>query len=145
MPYEYKVKEVVRVVDGDTVDIIIDLGFDLTKRERVRVGGVDTPEKRTRNKKEKMLGLDATSFAEEWFAKEGDVVVKTSKDGKYGRMIGFFWRGEDDCFNQELIDLGYAWEYDGGTKIEKDNEDFGLDLLALRGFSSWEEYSEGKS
>ena len=139
--YEYKVKNVLRVVDGDTVDIEIDLGFDLTKKERVRVGGVDTPEKRTRNKNEKLLGYDATHFAEEWFGEGGTIVVKTSKDGKYGRMIGYFWR-DDVCLNDQLIEQGYAWAYDGGTKIDKDNPDFGLDLLQIRGYGSWEEYKE---
>ena len=57
--YEYKVKEVVKVVDGDTIDVVIDLGFDLSKKERVRLAGIDTPESRTRDLDEKKLGLEA--------------------------------------------------------------------------------------
>ena len=139
--YEYKVKEVLRVIDGDTVDITIDLGFDLTKKERVRVAGVDTPEKRTRCKREKQLGYDATHFAETWFAEGGDITVKTSKDGKYGRMLGYFWRGEE-CFNTQLVELGYAFEYWGETKRDmKDVATLEI-LLAKRGYSDWESYAE---
>lgn len=139
--YEYKVSEVVRVVDGDTVDVILDLGFGLFKKERVRVAGVDTPEKRTRNANEKKLGYDATHFAEKWFAAEGDVVVKTSKDGKYGRMLGYFHRG-DDCFNDRLVSEGYAFEYWGETKRDMAQMDTLMVLLSKRGYTSWENYTE---
>ena len=139
--YEYKVSEVVRVVDGDTVDIIIDLGFGLFKKERVRVAGVDTPEKRTRCAREKKLGYDATHFAEAWFAGEGDITVKTSKDGKYGRMLGFFWRGEE-CFNTKLIEDGFAFEYWGETKRDMKELDTLMLLLKKRGFETWEDYTE---
>lgn len=113
--YEYKVKEVVKVVDGDTVDIIIDLGFGLSKKERVRVAGVDTPEVRTRDDKEKALGADASQFAKEWFAEEGEIIVRTDKDGKYGRMLGTFFRG-NECYNKRLVDEGFAFAYHGGSK-----------------------------
>ena len=139
--YEYRVKSVERVIDGDTVDVILDLGFGLFKKERVRVAGVDTPEKRTRNDKEKMLGNDATAFAEAWFAAEGDVIVKTEKDGKYGRMLGWFHRG-DECFNHKLIDDGYAWVYLGGTKIDANDMASLLLLLNKRGYDTWEDYAE---
>ena len=139
--YEYKVSSVVRVVDGDTVDVILDLGFGLFKKERVRVAGVDTPEKRTRNLKEKKLGYDATHFAERWFAKEGGITVKTSKDGKYGRMLGHFWNGEE-CFNTQLVELGYAFEYWGETKRDMADMDTLQILLTKRGYDSWENYSE---
>ena len=139
--YEYKVKQVTRVVDGDTVDVIIDLGFGLFKKERVRVAGVDTPEKRTRCDREKKLGYDATHFAEAWFAEGGDITVKTSKDGKYGRMLGYFWR-DNECFNDKLIDDGYAFEYWGETKRDmKDVATLEL-LLAKRGYNSWHDYAE---
>ena len=139
--YEYRIKSVERVVDGDTVDVILDLGFGLFKKERVRVAGVDTPEKRTRNAKEKMLGNDATTFAEEWFAAEGDITVKTEKDGKYGRMLGWFHRG-DECFNNKLIDDGFAWVYLGGTKIDANDMASLMLLLNKRGFDTWEDYAE---
>ena len=60
--YNFRVTEINRVVDGDTIDVTIDLGFDLYKKERVRVAGVDTPEKRTRDLEEKALGIDATNW-----------------------------------------------------------------------------------
>ena len=138
--YEYKVASVVRVVDGDTVDVILDLGFGLSKKERVRVAGVDTPEKRTRNDKEKMLGYDATAFAEEWFG-GGDIIVRTEKDGKYGRMLGWFHKGEE-CFNHRLIDEGFAWSYTGGTKVDAEDMASLMLLLNKRGYDTWEDYAE---
>ena len=138
--YEYRVKEIVRVIDGDTVDVILDLGFGLFKKERVRIAGVDTPEKRTRNLKEKKLGYDATAFAEQWFS-EGDITIRTEKDGKYGRMLGWCYKG-DECFNHKLIDDGFAWVYMGGTKIDANDMASLMLLLEKRGYSSWENYSE---
>jgi len=138
--YEYRVKSVERVVDGDTVDVILDLGFGLFKKERVRIAGVDTPEKRTRNLKEKQLGNDATEFAEKWFA-DGDIILRTEKDGKYGRMLGWAYKGEE-CFNHRLIDEGFAWSYLGGTKIDANDMDSLMLLLTKRGYSSWEDYAE---
>ena len=120
--YEYKVKEIVKVVDGDTVDIIIDLGFNLTKKERVRLSGIDTPETRTKNIFEKKLGLDAKQFLERRLHETKEkLIVKTEKDGKYGRMLGEFVI-EDLSINEEMIDRGYAWRYDGGTKEKDLNE-----------------------
>ena len=139
--YEYRVKEVVRIVDGDTVDLILDLGFGLFKKERVRIAGVDTPEKRTRNLKEKKLGYDATSFVEGWFAEDGDIVVRTEKDGKYGRLLGWIYRGEK-CLNHEIIDGGWGWVYLGGTKIDTNDMESLLLLLKKRGYDTWENYSE---
>ena len=138
--YEYRVKSVERVIDGDTVDVILDLGFGLFKKERVRVAGVDTPEKRTRNAKEKMLGNDATEFAEAWF-EGGDIIVKTEKDGKYGRMLGVFYKG-NECYNHRLIDEGYAWSYMGGTKVDTEDMASLMLLLNKRGYDTWEDYAE---
>ena len=138
--YEYRVKEVVRVVDGDTVDLILDLGFGLFKKERCRIAGVDTPEKRTRNAKEKMLGNDATEFAEAWF-EGGDIVVRTEKDGKYGRLLAWCYKGEE-CFNHRLIDEGYAWVYQGGTKVDTEDMASLMLLLNKRGYDTWEDYAE---
>ena len=70
--YNFRVVKINRVVDGDTIDVTIDLGFDLTKKERVRIAGVDTPEKRTRNKEEKALGIDATN----WMKEKLDAAIK---------------------------------------------------------------------
>tara|TARA_B100002019_G_scaffold153152_1_gene132042 strand:- start:5874 stop:6281 length:408 start_codon:yes stop_codon:yes gene_type:complete len=113
-----------RVVDGDTIDVTIDLGFDLYKKERVRVAGIDTPEKRTRNLEEKALGIDATNWLKEKLkaAVDGDddLVIRTELIGgvgKYGRLLGWLYIGDADVsLNEEMIDEGYAWTYDGGTK-----------------------------
>ena len=141
--YEYRIKEVAKVVDGDTVDVILDLGFGLYKKERCRIAGIDTPEKRTRDKDEKLLGLDATEYAENWFGCDPkEIEVRTEKDGKYGRMLGWFYKGEE-CFNKKIVEDGFAWCYDGGTKIEKGYEAYDQ-LVKLRGYTSFSEYKESK-
>jgi endonuclease YncB( thermonuclease family) len=124
------VTKINRVVDGDTIDVTIDLGFDLYKKERVRVAGVDTPEKRTRDKEEKELGLDATAWLKEKLdgALRGDdeLIIRTELVGgvgKYGRLLGWLYVGDDDLsLNELMITEGYAWAYDGGTK-KKDFEE----------------------
>ena len=129
MMYTYFVKSVDRVVDGDTIDISIDLGFDLTKKERVRLAGIDTPEKRTKDSKEKEMGYQATEFLEMHLMEATKLTVRTEKDGKFGRMLGWLYKTETDTtsINQIMIDKGYAWAYDGGTK-EKNLDD----LMAKR-------------
>ena len=113
--YTYKVKEINRVVDGDTVDITIDLGFGLTKKERVRVAGIDTPESRTRDLYEKKLGKEAAAYLQSRL--HGDIIIKTEKDGKYGRMLGWLYKeGEELSIQEDMINRGYGWAYDGGTK-----------------------------
>ena len=127
--YNFRVTEVTKVLDGDTIDVVIDLGFDLSKKERVRIAGVDTPEKRTRDLEEKALGIDATNWLKEkleaTLAGESDLVIRTELVGgvgKYGRLLGWLYVGSDDVsLNEQMIDEGYAWPYDGGTK-QKDFE-----------------------
>ena len=128
--YNFRVTKINRVVDGDTVDVTIDLGFDLYKKERVRVAGVDTPEKRTRDKEEKELGLDATAWLKEKLdgalRGDDDLVIRTELVGgvgKYGRLLGWLYIGDADLsLNEQMIEEGYAWAYDGGTK-KKDFEE----------------------
>ena len=120
--YNFRVTEINRVLDGDTIDVTIDLGFDLYKKERVRVAGVDTPEKRTRDLEEKELGIDATNWIKEKLdgaiAGDDDLVIRTELVGgmgKYGRPsldIG----DAQVSLNELMIEEGYAWAYDGGTK-----------------------------
>ena len=100
--YNFRVTEIVKVLDGDTIDVIIDLGFDLYKKERVRIAGVDTPEKRTRDLEEKALGQDATDWMKERLdgaiSGEDDLVIRTELDGgvgKYGRLLGWLYIGDD--------------------------------------------------
>ena len=119
--YEYAIKEVVRVVDGDTIDIIIDLGFSLAKKERVRLAGIDAPESRTTDLEEKKMGLESKEFLTRRLNDCVNLRVKTEKDGKYGRMLGWIYCGETNI-NKEMIYRGYAWKYDGGTK-QKDLEE----------------------
>ena len=122
--YNFRVVEINRVLDGDTIDVTIDLGFDLFKKERVRVAGVDTPEKRTRDLEEKALGYDATNWIKEKLegavAGDDDLVIRTELVGgvgKYGRLLGWLYIGDAELsLNEAMIEEGYAWAYDGGTK-----------------------------
>ena len=117
------------MVDGDTIDVTIDLGFDLYKKERVRIAGVDTPEKRTRDLEEKELGIDATNWLKDKLEGavngDDDLIIRTELDGgvgKYGRLLGWCYIGDADLsLNEQMITEGYAWAYDGGTK-QKDFE-----------------------
>ena len=107
--------ELDRVVDGDTVDVILDLGFDVKlHKQRVRLHGIDTPESRTRNLAEKKLGLAAKERLKELCV--GRFKVKSLGKGKYGRILGIPYTedGQDIC--QLLIDEGHAFEYYGGKK-----------------------------
>ena len=122
--YNFRVVEINRVLDGDTIDVTIDLGFDLYKKERVRVAGVDTPEKRTRNLEEKALGIDATNWLKEKLegAISGDDELSVRTElvggvGKYGRLLGWLYIGDANVsLNEQMIEEGYAHAYDGGTK-----------------------------
>ena len=127
--YNFRVTKIKKVLDGDTIDVVIDLGFDLAKTERVRIAGVDTPEKRTRNLEEKALGLDATNWLKDKLNQtikgEDELVVRTELKGgvgKYGRLLGWLYVGDAEVsLNEQMIEEGYAWAYDGGTK-QKDFE-----------------------
>ena len=128
--YNFRVTEIVKVLDGDTIDVLIDLGFDLFKKERVRIAGVDTPEKRTRDLEEKALGIDATNWLkqklEDTISGDGDeLTIRTELKGgvgKYGRLLGWLYINDEEIsLNEQMITEGYAWEYDGGTK-QKDFE-----------------------
>ena len=122
--YNFRVIKINRVVDGDTIDVTIDLGFDLFKKERVRVAGVDTPEKRTRNLEEKELGIHATNWLkkqlEDTIAGDEELIIRTELKGgvgKYGRLLGWLYIGDNNIsINEQMIAEGYAWSYDGGTK-----------------------------
>ena len=110
----------------------IDLGFELYKKERVWIAGVDTPEKRTRNLEEKALGLDATDWLKDKLegaiSGDDDLVIRTELvggTGKYGRLLGWCYIGDSTVsLNEQMIEEGYAHAYDGGTK--------NMDLEALR-------------
>ena len=117
--YEYKCK-IVRIVDGDTVDVDIDLGFGVWMRnQRIRMYGIDTPESRTSDKIEKVYGKAATEFLTKW-TNAGDLTLKTFKDGKgkYGRILGELWYGNEHNINQLLVDNHHAVRYHGQSKDE---------------------------
>ena len=122
--YNFRVVSVDKVLDGDTIDVTIDLGFDLYKKERVGIAGVDTPEKRTRDLEEKVLGIDATNWMKEHLEEtingDDELIIRTELKGgvgKYGRLLGWLYVGDDDVsLNEQMITEGYAWAYDGGTK-----------------------------
>ena len=120
--YEYHVKKVNKIVDGDTIDVDIDLGFDISFSSRVRLAGIDTPESRTTDLKEKALGVEVKEKIKKEIAAAKDIVIKTEKPDsseKYGRILGWiFLDGNTVSLNQQLIDQGYAWTYGGGTKIK---------------------------
>ena len=115
--YEYKAK-LKRVVDGDTCDAYIDLGFDVSVKKRIRFMGVDTWESRTRDLEEKKKGLAAKEYTKEMLSKnEGEFIIKSHGVGKYRRVLGeLFIEGEDKSLNELLKDNGHAYEYHGGKK-----------------------------
>ena len=120
--YEYFVKEVKNVVDGDTIDVIIDLGFDILFASRVRLAGIDTPESRTTDKSEKALGIEAKEYLKKQLKDAKSVVIRTEKmdsSEKYGRILGWVYiNGESESINNKMINDGYAWGYLGETKIK---------------------------
>jgi micrococcal nuclease len=124
--YEYRVKQVLKVVDGDTIDVVIDLGFDISFTSRVRLAGIDTPESRTTDAREKILGLEVKEYLKKALDGATDIVIRTEKvdsSEKYGRILGWlFINRQTDSLNTELVNKGYAWSYDGGTK-SKDFEE----------------------
>ena len=126
-PYIYRIKSVLKVVDGDTIDASIDLGFDISLEKRIRFAGIDTPESRTTNLKEKSMGLESKEWLKKVLDGAKDILIKTEKPDsteKYGRIIGhLFINGQETSLNNQMIEEGYALAYDGGTK--------GMDLELL--------------
>jgi micrococcal nuclease len=120
--YEYYVNEVTNVVDGDTIDVVIDLGFDILFKSRVRLAGIDTPESRTSDKAEKVLGLEAKEYLKKHIKAAKKVVIRTEKmdsSEKYGRILGWVYLdGDSESLNNIMIKDGYAWGYLGDTKVK---------------------------
>jgi len=120
--YEYFVKNVTSVVDGDTIDVVVDLGFDIMFASRVRLAGIDTPESRTTDKAEKILGLEAKEYLKKQLKDAKSVVIRTEKmnsSEKYGRILGWVYiNGESESVNNKMINDGYAWGYLGETKVK---------------------------
>lgn len=120
--YEYYVRKVENVVDGDTIDVLIDLGFDILFASRVRLAGIDTPESRTKDLVEKALGLEAKEYLKKALKDAKSVVIKTEKmdsSEKYGRILGWVYiNGDTVSLNDMMINDGYAWGYLGDTKVK---------------------------
>jgi len=120
--FEYYVKKVTKIVDGDTIDVEIDLGFDISFSSRVRLAGIDTPESRTTDKMEKALGLEAKDYLKKQIESAKTVVIKTEKmdsSEKYGRILGWvFLDGSEVSMNEKMIEDGHAWGYLGDTKVK---------------------------
>jgi micrococcal nuclease len=120
--YEYYVRKVEGVVDGDTIDVLIDLGFDILFASRVRLAGIDTPESRTKDLKEKALGLESKEYLKKALKDAKSVVIKTEKmdsSEKYGRILGWVYiNGDTVSLNDMMINDGYAWGYLGDTKVK---------------------------
>jgi micrococcal nuclease len=134
--YEYRIKKVLKVVDGDTIDVDIDLGFNISYTQRVRLAGIDTPESRTKDLKEKALGLEVKDKVKKSIDAAKTVVVKTElpdSSEKYGRILGWVYLdGDTRSLNEQLIEEGYAWGYMGDTKIK----DFDALLAKRQSYSS---------
>jgi micrococcal nuclease len=120
--FEYRVKQVLKVVDGDTIDVDIDLGFSISYSQRLRLAGIDTPESRTKDKFEKTLGLESKEYLKSKLKDSELIVVKTEKPDsteKYGRILGWIYvNGDTKSINEQMIEDGYAWGYMGETKVK---------------------------
>lgn len=120
--YEYRVKKLMNVIDGDTIDVDIDLGFDISLARRVRMAGIDTPESRTTDKAEKVLGLESKEYLKKMMKDAKTIVIKTElpdSSEKYGRILGWVYiDGATKSINEQMIEDGYAWGYMGETKIK---------------------------
>lgn len=120
--YEYRVKKITGVVDGDTIDVDIDLGFSVSFSQRVRLAGIDTPESRTTDKMEKALGLEAKEYLKSKVKDAKEIIIKTEKPDsseKYGRILGWLYiDGNTVSVNDQMIEDGHAWGYLGETKVK---------------------------
>jgi len=113
--------QVLKVIDGDTIDLMIDLGFDIHHKIRVRLYGVNTPESRTKDAAEKEMGLKAKSFTKDWLDRHRWVFVNTipDKNDKYGRILARIYSSDQindsktACLNTDIIQAGFAREYYG--------------------------------
>jgi micrococcal nuclease len=124
--YEYKIKPGIKVVAGDTIDVEIDLGFDISITKRVRLAGIDTPESRTTDKMEKTFGLESKAKLKQILDSAQLVVIKTEKPDsteKFGRVLGWLHIDSSELsVNETLIASGYAWSYLGDAKVKNFDE-----------------------
>lgn len=110
--YHYKIKRIEKIIDGDTVDISIDLGFNLTTTQRIRLKGIDAAETRTKDLEEKARGMAAKEWLEKELSREGEWIIETTKEDKYGRMLGTLYLvGEPVTVNERMLNEGIAEPY----------------------------------
>jgi micrococcal nuclease len=119
-PYIYRVKKIISIIDGDTIDCSIDLGFDISLEKRVRLAGIDTPESRTTNTIEKKFGLESKEWLSQKLKNANNIIIKTElpdSTEKYGRILGWLFADKQLLsINEEMINSGYAWSYNGEEK-----------------------------
>lgn len=110
--YKYKIKKINRVIDGDTVDLEIDLGFNITLKQRVRLKDINAAETRTLNIEEKTKGLEAKEWIKKELSREGEWIIETFKEDKYGRILGVLYiSGDDVTVNERMLNEGIAKPY----------------------------------
>ena len=107
--YTYKIKRIEKIIDGDTVDISISLGFNLTTTQRIRLKGIDAAETRTKDLEEKTKGMAAKEWLEKELSRPGEWIIETTKEDKYGRMLGTLYLvGEPVTVNERMLNEGIA-------------------------------------
>ena len=110
--YQYKIKKINRIIDGDTVDLDIDLGFGITLSHRVRLKGINAAETRTLDLEEKSEGIKARLWLEKELAREGEWIIETYKEDKYGRILGTLYLvGDPVTVNERMLNEGIAKPY----------------------------------
>lgn len=114
--YEYKIKEIIKVIDGDTVDVLFDLGFNIMFKERIRLANIDAPEVNSKNEQERLIGNQAKEYLSTWLMNQNILRIKTTKDDKYGRILGEIYGNDGACVNKLLVEHGYAWVYEKDEK-----------------------------
>ena len=110
--YQYKIKKINRIIDGDTVDLDIDLGFSITISHRVRLKGIDAAETRTKDLEEKAEGIKARLWLEKELSREGEWIIETNKEDKYGRILGTLYLvGDSVTVNEKMLAEGIVKPY----------------------------------
>lgn len=129
--YNYKA-EIEEVIDGDTVDVKIDVGFSTFKKIRLRLNGIDTPEVRTSNDKEKKAGKLVSEFVRKMLRNSTDLYINTKKKGSFGRYLAdiYIYRVEKCSFNQYLIEKGFAKKYDSDSEWTEEELDYIINKLS---------------
>ncbi len=112
--YHYKIKKITKIIDGDTLDVDIDLGFGIATSQRVRLKDVDAAETRTKDLAEKAEGLAAKVWLEKELSREGEWIIETTKEDKYGRILGTLYLvGDPVTLNERMLNEGIAKPYQG--------------------------------